>query len=138
MVSIKRSREGMGQGNGRPVAAVRGLPAGIELRHMPEAVLGDIQVHKYPDQFDAGKRMQAFCFTDFFRLLRMSGSWATSVASYHQALAKGDEATHSPRSCETKGSHKILATVKHVSVILSYRRVSREGITRATQPPMGL
>ena len=67
-------------------------------------------------------------------LLRMSGSWATSVASYHRALAKGDEATHSPRSWETKGSRKLLAPVKRMSVILSSRRVSREkGITRATQ-----
>ena len=50
-VSVKRSREGMGQGNERPVAAVSSPPAGHELRHMPEATLGYIQLHKYPDQF---------------------------------------------------------------------------------------
>ena len=49
-------------------------------------------------------------------------------------LAKGDEATHSPRSWESKGSRKFLAPLKRVSVILSSRRVAREkGITRATQ-----
>ena len=42
-------------------------------------------------------------------LLRQTGSLATSVASYHRALAKGDEATHSPRSYETKESRKLLA-----------------------------
>ena len=56
------------------------------------------------------------------------------MASYHRALAKGDEATHSPRSWESKGSRKLLAPLKRVSVILSSRRVAREkGITRATQ-----
>ena len=56
------------------------------------------------------------------------------MASYHRALAKGHEATHSPRRCETKESRKLLAPLKRVSVILSSRRVSREkGITRATQ-----
>ena len=57
----------------------------------------------------AGKRMDAYCFTASICLLRMSGRWATSVVSYHRALAKGDEATHSPRSWETKGSRKLLA-----------------------------
>ena len=82
----------------------------------------------------AGKRTEAYWFTASICLLQMSGSWATSVASYHRALAKGDEATHGPRSWETKGSRKLLAPLKRVSVILSSRRVSREkGITRATQ-----
>ena len=67
-------------------------------------------------------------------LLWMTGSWATSVASYHRALAKGDGATHSPRSWETKASGKLLAPLKRLSIILGWRRVSREkGITRATQ-----
>ena len=56
------------------------------------------------------------------------------MASYHRALAKGDAATHSPRSRETKESRTLLAPLKRVSVILSWRRVSQEkGITRATQ-----
>ena len=45
-----------------------------------------------------GKRTEAYCFTASICLLRMTWSWATSVASYNRALAKGDEATHSPRS----------------------------------------
>ena len=45
-----------------------------------------------------------------------------------------DEATHSPRSWETKGSRKFLAPLKRTSVMLSSVRVSREkGITRAIQ-----
>ena len=46
----------------------------------------------------AGKRTEAYCFTASICLLRMSGSWATSLVSYHWVLAKRDEATHSPRS----------------------------------------
>ena len=47
---------------------------------------------------------------------------------------KGDEATHLAKSCETKGSRKLLAPLKRVRVILSSRLVSREkGIIRATQ-----
>ena len=65
----------------------------------------------------AGKRTEAYCFTASIYLLRMSGSCATSVASYQRALAKGDEATHSPRNWETKGSRKMLALLKRVSVI---------------------
>ena len=72
-------------------------------------------------------------------LLRTAGSWATLVASYHQALDKGDEASHSPRSRQTKGSRKLLAPLKRVSVILSWRKVSREKcITRATQGKKGV
>ena len=57
-----------------------------------------------------------------------------SGASYHRALAKEDEATHSPGSWETKGSRKLLAPLKRVSVILGSRRASREkGITSAKQ-----
>ena len=53
-------------------------------------------------------------------------------------LAKGDEPTHSPRSCKTKRSRKLLAPLKRVSVILSSRRVSGEkAITRATQAKKG-
>ena len=74
----------------------------------------------------AGKRTEAYCFMDSICLLQMSGSWANSVASYHGALAKGEEATHSPRSWETKGARKLLAPLHRVSVILSSRRVSQE------------
>ena len=60
------------------------------------------------------------------------------MTSDHRARAKGDEATHSPRSWETKGSHKLLAPLKRTSVMLSSVRVSREkGITRAIQGNMG-
>ena len=59
------------------------------------------------------------------------------MASDHRARAKGDEATHSPRSWETKGSRKLLAPLKRTSVMLSSVRVSREkGITRAIQGNM--
>ena len=51
-----------------------------------------------PIYLGAGKKIDAYCFTASLCLLRMVGSWATSVAWYHRALAKGDEATHSPRS----------------------------------------
>ena len=73
--------------------------------------------------WEGGKRTEAYCFTSSICLLRMTVSCATSVASYHRALAKGDEANHSPRSWETKGSRKLLAPLKRVSVILSFRRV---------------
>ena len=81
----------------------------------------------------AGKRMEAYCFTASICLLRMRGIWATSVASYQRALAKGDEATHSRRSCETIVSRKLLASLKRVSVILSSRMVSQEKGIRAPQ-----
>ena len=59
------------------------------------------------------------------------------MASDYRARAKGDEATHSPRSWETKGSHKFLAPLKRASVMLSSVSVSREkGITRAIQGNM--
>ena len=61
-----------------------------------------------------------------------------SVASAHRSLATGDEANHSPRSWETKGSRKLLAPLKRTSVILSLRMVSRgKGITSATQEKKG-
>ena len=50
----------------------------------------------------------------------------TLVASTYQASAKGDEATHSPRSRETNRSRKLLAPLKRTSVILISRMVSRE------------
>ena len=82
----------------------------------------------------AQKRTEAYCFTPFICLLRMSGSLTTSVASYQRSLAKGDWATHSLGSWESKGSYKLLAPLKHVSVILSSRSVFRDkGITRATE-----
>ena len=66
--------------------------------------LGTFKSTSYPINSGAGKRTGAsIC------LLRMTGSWATSLASYHRALGKGDEATHSPRSWETKGSRKLSA-----------------------------
>ena len=87
-----------------------------------------------PINSGAGKRTEVYCFLASTCFLRMSGSWATLVASYHRALAKGDEAIHSPRSCQSKGSCKLLAPLKRVSVILSSRSMSREkGITRATE-----
>ena len=56
------------------------------------------------------------------------------VASDHRARAKGDEATHSPGSWETKGSRKLLAPLKRTSVMLSSRIMSGgKGITSATQ-----
>ena len=60
------------------------------------------------------------------------------MASDHRPRAKGDEATHSPRSWETKGSRKLLAPLKRTSVMLSSRIVSRgKGITSATQEKRG-
>ena len=59
------------------------------------------------------------------------------MASDHRAQANGDEATHSLKSWETKGSRKLLAPLKCTSVMLSSVRVSREkGITRAIQGNM--
>ena len=59
------------------------------------------------------------------------------MASDHRARAKGDEATHPPRSRETKGSRNSLATLKHPSVMLSSVRVSGEkGIAWAIQGNM--
>ena len=55
------------------------------------------------------------------------------MASAQRPWAKGEEATNSPRSFETKGSRKPLAPLKRVSVMLSSVRVSREkDITTAT------
>ena len=114
-VSMKRSREGMGQENGRPVAAVYTAPRRVmnsdTCRKPP---LGTFKSISNPINSGAGKRTQAYWFTASICLLRMSGSWATSVASYHRALAKGNEATHSPRSWEAKGSRKLLAPLKRV------------------------
>ena len=59
------------------------------------------------------------------------------MALDHQARAKGDEATYSPRRWETKGSRKLLAPLERTSVMLSSVRVSRgKGITRAIQENM--
>ena len=81
--------------------------------------LGTFKSISNPINSGAGKRTEACCFTASICLLRMSANWATSVASYHRALAKGDEATYSPRSWETKESRKLLAPLKHVSIMLS-------------------
>ena len=54
-----------------------------------------------------------------------------------RALAKGEEATHSPGRWEIEDSRKLLAPIKCTSVILSLVRVSQEkGITRAIQGNM--
>ena len=74
--------------------------------------LGTFKSISNPINSGAGKRTEAYCFTTFICLLRMTGSWATSMASYQGALAKGDEVTHSPRSGETKESRKLLAPLK--------------------------
>ena len=134
-VSMRWSRQGMGRGNGRPVAAAYAAPRRVmnsdTCRKPP---LGTFKSISNPINSGPGKRTVAYCFTASICLLRMTRSWATSEASYHRALDKGDHATHSPRSWETKGSRKLLAALKRVNVILSSRRVSREkGITRATQ-----
>ena len=85
----------------------------------------------------AGKRWEAYCFTAPTCLVRIREGWPTSMASDHRARAKGDEATYSPRSWETKGSRKLLAPLKRTSVMLSSVRVSKEkGITRAIQGNM--
>ena len=56
------------------------------------------------------------------------------MASAQRPWAKGEEATHSPRRFETKGLCKLLAPLKHVSVMLSPVSVSREKErTTATQ-----
>ena len=70
----------------------------------PKPDLGTFKSISNPIHSGAGKRTEAYCFKACICLLRMSGSWATLVGSYHWALAKGDEATHSPSSWETKGS----------------------------------
>ena len=60
------------------------------------------------------------------------------MASAHRARAKGDEATHSPRSWETKVSRKLLAPLKRTSIMVSWRIASRgTGITCATQEKTG-
>ena len=85
-----------------------------------------------------GKRKEAYCFTASICSVRIREGWPTFVASNHQALAKGDEANHLPRSWETKGSRKPLAPLKRTSIILSSRMVSREkDITSATQEKRG-
>ena len=68
-----------------------------ELPHMPEPTLGDGPIHKWPDQF--GRREEDKAFTASICFLWMRGSGATSVGSYHRALAKSNEATHSPKTC---------------------------------------
>ena len=61
-------------------------------------------------------------------------TWKNNFLLSFQPRAKGDEATHSLRIWETKGSRKLLAPLKRTSVMLSSVRVSREtGITRAIQ-----
>ena len=62
------------------------------------------------------------------------GELATLVASFHRALAKGDGETPKPRNRGTKGSHRLLASLNRVSIMVSSRRVSRgKHITRTTQ-----
>ena len=58
--------------------------------------LGTFKSINHPINSVAGKRTEAYCFTASICLLRMTWSWATSVASYHRALAKGDEALWAP------------------------------------------
>ena len=134
-VSMKRSREGMRWGRGRPVALV--YLARRQVMNSDGCLkppLGTFKSISNSINRGAGNRTEAYCFTACICLLRMTGTWATSVACYQRTLAKGDEATHSPRSWEIKGSRKLLAPLKRVSVMLSSRRVSREnGITRGTQ-----
>ena len=67
-------------------------------------------------------------------LTTSQGGVAYLMASDHRALAKGDEATHLPRSCATNGTRKLLAPLSRVRVMLSSVSVSQEkGITRAKQ-----
>ena len=96
--------------------------------------LGTFKFISNPNQNGCGEQDRGILLQGLYLLVVDDGSWAASVASYHRGLAKGDEATHSPRSWETKESRKLLAPLKRLRVILSSRRVSQEkGITRATQ-----
>ena len=47
------------------------------------------------------------------------------MASYPRALAKGDKATQSPRSCKTNGSHELLVPLTQ-SVTLGYTSASQD------------
>ena len=63
---------------------------------------------------------------------------STNKGGVANVRAKGDEATHSPRSWDTKGSSKLLGPLKRISIILSSRMVSRViDITSATQEKRG-
>ena len=88
-VSVKRSREGMGRGNGRPVAAVQAAPRRVTNSDTcGKPPLGTLKSISNPIDSGAGKRTEAGCFVGSIYLLRMSASWATSVASYHRAFGQ--------------------------------------------------
>ena len=71
--------------------------------------LGTFKSMSSPMSSGAGKEREAYCFTASICLLRMRGRLAISVASAQRPQAKGEEATHSPRSFETKGLCKLLS-----------------------------
>ena len=78
----------MGRVNGRPVATVYVAPQRVmnsDTSQKPH--LGTFKCISNPIDSGAGKRTEAYCFRASICLLRMTGSWATSVASYHRALA---------------------------------------------------
>ena len=49
--------------------------------------LGTFKSISNPINSGAGNTTEAYCFTASIYLLRMTGSWAILVVSYHQALA---------------------------------------------------
>ena len=96
---------------------------------MPEASLPDIQVHEEPESGEE-KRREAYCLTASICLLRMKGGGggvAISMASDHRARAKWEEATLSPRSCKSRESRNLVASLKCVHVMLSLRILGVEG-----------
>ena len=123
-VSVKRSCKGMGLGKGTTIAAVYVAPR----RHVLDPALGAIQIYNWPDQLgnqEEGGGILPHCL---YLLVANEGELGNLGGLYHRALAMRDEATHSPRSCETKGSRKLLARVGPSQV--SY--LAREGCPERT------
>ena len=118
MHEVVTRREGLQEWEARG-GGVSGPPATHQFLHMPEAALGDIQVHKSPDQLGRREKDGGILLHGLHLLVADEGELGNFGGLGPTALAKMDEATHSLRSCETKGSHKLLASLKCVSVMPS-------------------
>ena len=109
-MSKKAGYVGMGRCQVWSIAALWSIPRRVmNSERWLNPVLVTLRSISSPINSDAGNGHEASYFRASTCLVRTREGWPTSMASKPWVLAKGDKATQSPRSWETKRSRKLLA-----------------------------
>ena len=97
----------MGRAKVKPVAAVYVPPRRVmNFNACRKPPLGTFKSISNPINPGTGKRTEAYCFTASICLLRMTGSWATLVASSHRVLGQRGRGHPLTKEFGTKESRK--------------------------------